>query len=166
MFRRFIILFLVLPAICLGESRFEYGGLSLKTDPQGFVKRYPSSTVQGGEVWLSKIDSHDEIHYIQRRNLYGKEELRISFEKPADQLDKKFSSWEAGHYARHPKCNDILKQLTEIYGRAIKKSPRVVERITEQDQTWSNGMETMALTCYAVDGKGASLAADLLITSK
>jgi hypothetical protein len=100
MFKSFAFVLLTFSSICLAGSGFEYGGLSLNSDPSTYKKRYPTSIVQGNSAWLSKADSHNGVHYIEKRSIDGKQEIKISFEAPEDQLDKKPTSWEEGHYAK------------------------------------------------------------------
>jgi hypothetical protein len=58
MFKSFAFVLLTFSSICLAGSGFEYGGLSLNSDPSTYKKRYPTSIVQGNSAWLSKADSH------------------------------------------------------------------------------------------------------------
>ena len=148
-----------------GESGFQYAGLSLKTDVDSLGQKYPTSIVHHRSVWLSKADSHDEVHYVEKRSIDGREEIRILFEKPEDQLDKKPASWEEGHYARHPKCDPILRKLTEAFKQPIRERRWVEERLNHRIRTWSNSTETMNFDCYNIDGQGEFLALELTIQS-
>ena len=161
-----LLVLFVIPAFCFAGSNFEYGGISLNTDPISFKQKYPTSIVQGKSAWLSKADSHDEVHYIEKSSVDGKEEIKIIFEKPEDQLEKKPVSWEQGHYARHPRCNAILQRLTRNYKQPMKERPWVEERLNHLSRTWSSPTETMDLDCYNIDGQGEFLAVELTIRSK
>ena len=166
MFKSFAFVLLTFSSICLAGSGFEYGGLSLNSDQSTYKKRYPTSIVQGNSAWLSKADSHNGVHYIEKRSIDGKQEIKISFEAPEDQLDKKPTSWEEGHYARHPKCEEILSQLVKTYKQPIKERPSVEERINHRIRTWVNPQETMVLDCYNIDGQGEFLANEITIRSR
>ena len=114
MLRSVTLVLLVLPATCFAGSSFEYGGLSLSADPSTFQQKYPTSIVHGDRAWLSKADSHDDVHFVERRFIDGRKELRIVFEKPSDQLDSNPTSWKEDHYARHPACAAILSDYQPL----------------------------------------------------
>ena len=166
MLRTMIFVLLVLPKTCFAGSVFEYGGLSLGTDPSTFQQRYPTSIVQGDRTWLSKADSHDDVHFIERIFIDGRKELRIVFEKSSDQLDANPKSWKEDHYARHPVCGVILSRLINRYGQPVRVSQWVEERLNHRVRVWSNSDETMNLDCYNIEGEGKLLAGELTIMSK
>ena len=161
-----LLICVVVAAIGCAGAHFEYGGLSLETDLNTLKQKYPTSIVQGRSAWLSKADSRDDVHFIEKRSVDGKEEIRILFEKPEDQLEKKPASWEDGHYARLPRCETILHRLTETYKQPVNERLWVEERLNHRVRTWSNPTETMNLDCYNIDGKGELLAIELTIQSK
>jgi hypothetical protein len=166
MYRNVLIICLLVLTTRNDGTHFEYAGLGLETDLNSLKQRYPTSIVQDRSAWLSKADSHDEVHYIEKRSIDGKEEIRIIFERPEDQLDKKPASWLDGQYARHPKCKTILQKLTQLYKPPIKERHWVEERLNHLIRTWSSPTETMDLDCYNIDGQGEFLAGELTIRAK
>jgi hypothetical protein len=141
---------------------FEYAGIKRETDLSSLRQRYSSSIVDERSVRLSQADSHDDVHYIEKRTVEGKDELRVVFETPHDQLKSKPTSWRAEHYARFPKCNTILARLIRTYGQPAKTRTWPEERLSHRVRTWSNSNEEMSLDCYNIDGKGDLLAAELI----
>jgi hypothetical protein len=166
MYRNVLIICLLVLASRNDGTHFEYAGLGLETDLNSLKQGYPTSIVQERSAWLSKADSHDEVHYIEKKNIDGKEEMRIVFERPEDQLDTKPVSWLDGQYARHPKCKAILQKLIQSYKQPTKERHWVEERLNHLIRTWSSPTETMDLDCYNIDGKGEFLAAELTIRAK
>jgi hypothetical protein len=166
MFKKFAITLLAFSAICSAQAYFQYGGLSLLTDPSSFKKTYPKSISDKKSVWLSESESHDGVHYIEKQSFEGKEWIKISFEKPADQLEKKPESWEDGHYMRHPQCDEILSKLTKAYGAPAKVNARWEEAIEWRPHRWNHEGERLELNCYTLNGEGKVLAADIVISRK
>ena len=165
-FRSALVICLAVLAFCSAGSHFEYAGLSPETDFGRLKQIYSTSTVQGGSVWLSKADSHDDVHYIEKRRVDGMQEVIIVFERPEDQLEREPASWEEGQYARHPKCETILQKLTQAYKQPTKERFWVEERLNHRVRTWSSPTESMDLDCYNIDGQGELLALELTIRSK
>jgi hypothetical protein len=166
MYRNVFIVCLLILASRNDGTHFEYAGLGLETDLNSLKQRYPTSIVQDRSAWLSKADSHDEVHYIEKRSIDGKEGIRIIFERPEDQLDKKPASWLDGQYARHPKCKTILQKLTQLYKLPMKERHWSEERLNHRIRTWSSPTETMDLDCYNIDNQGEFLAVELTIRAK
>ena len=166
MCRNVLVICLSVLAFRSDGTYFEYAGLGLKTHLSTLKQRYPTSIVQDRSAWLSKAVSHDEVHYIQKRSIDGREEIRIVFERPEDEFDKKPTSWEEGQYARHPKCETILQKLVQSYKQPMKERHWVEERLNHLVRTWSSPTETMDLDCYNIEGQGEFLAVELTIRAK
>ena len=150
MLPKMLIVVLSVPLFCLAEAHFDYGGIDLRTDLASLRQRYPSSIVNRDSIRLSATDSHDGMYYVQKRMIDGQDEIRIVFERPSEQLQKQPQSWEEDRFARFPKCEGILRRLTEQYMQPIKERSWVEERLNHQIRTWSNATESLSLDCSTV----------------
>ena len=163
MFRRSCGVFLLaLSALSLvsAEFRFQFAGIGLNSD---FKNLFPTSLIQNEEVWLSEKDSRDHVYYVRRTYMKDHTEIKMVLEKPERFLSKKPQTWEDGHYAKFPPCQGVLAKLVTQYGKPTKERSSWEERLKNKFKTWSNGSESLELTCYQIDGKGKELAAEIVI---
>jgi hypothetical protein len=106
------------------------------------------------------------VYFIEKRSVGGKESIRMSFEKPPEQLSSKPKTWEDGHYMRHPQCTEILSQLTKVYGAPARAKTSWEEAIEWRPYRWSRDDQLLQLNCYTLNGRGKILAADVEISRK
>lgn len=167
------------------KPAFEYIGLDIDTTAEALHKHYPNSNDQTSAetksyyIWVSKLDAKGGVYAI---NLYQHQEywpqhvagvqpkltefkwLTLSFETPDSLLDVKPKTWEDTHYFRHPPCESILIVLTNKYGSPFVEQKSWEEQIEHQSYKWESGSETMRLRCYKLNGKGMSLAGDIVLS--
>ena len=168
MYRRscvaFLLVFVMTFPLVFAKSHFQYGGVGL--DTQDLKRVFPTSLILNEEVWVSENDSRDSVYYIRRTYMKDRTEIKMVLEKPDKLLPKKPRTWEEGHYAKFPPCNDVLTKLVNQYGKPVKERSSWEERLKNNFRIWSYGSEYLELTCYQIDGRGKELAAEIVIGHK
>lgn len=119
-------------------QEFEFAGLSLKTTRGETVKRYPTSEITERHVYVSPLDSHDEISTIELPDVRtGTGRLRVFFER------------RTAGAPGYPSCEKILALLRPRYGE-----PGTVQRSSEEQSVvrrmlWRQGAEVLTLVCFS-----------------
>lgn len=151
--------FAAISPLALADSHFAYSGIGLATSD--LKKEFPTSLVKNEEAWLSEADSRGHVYYVRRTYAKEKSEIKMVLEKPEKYLSKQPQTWEEGHDAKFPSCENVSVNLVSQYGKPALGNNFYEERLEHTVRTWSSGDETLKLDCYRIDGKGKELAAEI-----
>jgi hypothetical protein len=168
---------------------FAYAGLSLATDWQELMARFPRSTHEfweshSGNIHLLAVDgqamfeqavrstpgkyrirladteSVTGVYFLEFDMTGGKiQAVKLSFERPEEFLKKPPVSMEE----RYPACGPILSSLTTQYGKPPKNRNWSEEALDQTRRTWLSASEQLALTCGQYMGRKKVFALELTI---
>jgi len=160
-------------AVWVEERSFEFGELNVRMSFDEIRKKYPNSnyltppkSYSSSLIWVSPEDVKNGVYFIEFSRKKAVSQIRLSFERPDNQVETPGKSWEESHYLNHPLCQEILGELTEKYGKPIVQQKSVEEALEWQPYKWVRKSETLVLKCYSLNGKGQVLAADIVMTSE
>jgi hypothetical protein len=97
-------------------------------------------------------EARDHVYYVQADIRDGAtERLWLLLEKPLIRADRRHPT--RSNETRYPACSDVLKPLTEKYGKPEALPPRWEEALQSFDYVWTQAPEMMKLECSRYDGR-------------